>query len=375
MPPTSNGVATLRGVTLTIRQARPEDARAIATVHVASWRSTYQGLVAADFLAKLSIEDRELMWTRTVADPRHGKTTFLLVAEDGGSIVGFAAGGPERSGDPAHAAELYAIYVLEPAQRSGAGRRLTAELARRLVKAGLTSLLVWVLERNPARRFYERLGGTEVGRKVARIGEESHEEIAYGWRDARALSRPVLRTERLLLRPWRSEDREAFTTMMADPRMTDFLPKRNRKECDAWVDRMCAHFDEHGFGFWVVEVAGGASFAGCVGLLHVGFEAHFTPCVEIGWRLAPEVWGRGHATEAALASLRYGFETLGVDEIVAFTVPANARSIRVMPSLSMTRRPEDDFDHPNLPPEHALRRHVLYRLSGHGAPAGASQVG
>jgi ribosomal-protein-alanine N-acetyltransferase len=355
-------------VPLTVRPARPEDTPAIARVHVESWRSTYRGLIAADHLAKLSLEDREKMWTRTLADPRHGKTSFVLVAEDPpGSIVGFAAGGPERTGDPRHAGELYAIYVLESAQRSGAGRSLTAELARRLVKAGIPSLLVWVLERNPSRRFYERLGGTEVGRKVARIGDEDHEEIAYGWSDARVLSSPVLRTERLRLRPWRKEDREAFVVMMEDPRMTEFLPRRDRKGYDAWVDRMQAHFLEHGFGFWAVEVAGGAPFVGCVGLLHVGFTAHFTPCIEVGWRLAPDAWGRGYATEAALASLRYGFETLGEGEIVAFTIPANARSIRVMERLGMARRPEDDFDHPNLPPGDRLRRHVLYRL-----PRGAS---
>jgi ribosomal-protein-alanine N-acetyltransferase len=128
-----------------------------------------------------------------------------------------------------------------------------------------------------------------------------------------------------------------------------------------WAARKRAHWHEYGFGEWVVEIPGEASFIGAVGLEHVGYDAHFTPAVEVAWRLARPYWGRGYATESARAALDYGFEQLGLDEIVALTVPANWRSRQVMERLRMTRAPEDDFDHPNLP-DGPLKRHVLYRL-------------
>jgi len=103
------------------------------------------------------------------------------------------------------------------------------------------------------------------------------------------------------------------------------------------------------------------SFIGVVGLETVSYQAHFTPAVEVAWRLARAYWGKGYATEAAQAALDYGFEQLGLDEIVALTVPANWRSRRVMERLGMTRVPKDDFDHPKLP-DGPLKRHVLYRL-------------
>ena len=113
---------------------------------------------------------------------------------------------------------------------------------------------------------------------------------------------------------------------------------------------------------WAVEIPGVTPFAGFLGLGRPRFEAAFTPCVEVGWRLAAEHWGRGYATEGARAALAYGFGTLGLDEIVSFTVPGNRRSIRVMEKLGMTRDPADDFDHPVLPEGHRFRRHVLFRI-------------
>jgi RimJ/RimL family protein N-acetyltransferase len=112
-----------------------------------------------------------------------------------------------------------------------------------------------------------------------------------------------------------------------------------------------------------VEVRGGAAFAGFVGLSVPRFEAHFAPCVEIGWRLAAQHWGHGYATEGARAALAFGFGTLGLEEIVAFTAPRNVRSRRVMEKIGMTYDPADDFDHPLLPEGHPLRRHVLYRIA------------
>jgi ribosomal-protein-alanine N-acetyltransferase len=175
---------------------------------------------------------------------------------------------------------------------------------------------------------------------------------------------PELRTERLLLRRWRDSDRAAFAALNADPRVMEHMPRLlARAESDALAERIQAHFAEHGFGLWAVEVPEVAAFAGFVGLSVPAFEAHFTPCVEIGWRLAAEHQGRGYAGEAARAALAFGFDRLGLREIVAFTVPANTRSWRLMEKLGMRRDPADDFDHPLLPEGHPLRRHVLYRLA------------
>src|SRR5215468_11052387 len=169
-----------------------------------------------------------------------------------------------------------------------------------------------------------------------------------------------LRTERLILRRWRPADRQPFAALNADARVMEYFSAvLNREESDALAKQIDEHFELHGFGLWAVEVPGVAPFAGFVGLSVPRFEAHFTPCVEIGWRLAREHWGRGYATEGAVAALAFGFRDLGLTEIVSFTAPANQPSRRVMSRLGMTRDPRDDFDHPALPAGHALRRHVL----------------
>jgi RimJ/RimL family protein N-acetyltransferase len=172
-----------------------------------------------------------------------------------------------------------------------------------------------------------------------------------------------LRTDRLLLRHWRESDLVPFAALNSDPAVMEFMAKPlDRAESDAMVARVRGHFARHGFGFWAVEAPGVAEFVGLVGLAIPAFEAHFTPCVEIGWRLAREHWGRGYATEAARAAIRSGFEQLGLEEIVSFTVPTNSRSRAVMERVGMTRSPADDFDHPKLPEGHRLQRHVLYRI-------------
>jgi RimJ/RimL family protein N-acetyltransferase len=172
-----------------------------------------------------------------------------------------------------------------------------------------------------------------------------------------------LTTERLRLRPWRPEDLPHFTALNADPRVMVYFPRvLSAEESSRQAAAVTEHFQKHGFGFWAVEVIGVAEFVGFVGLSIPTFEAHFTPCVEIGWRLAFDHWKHGYATEAARAALDCGFRRLGLEEIVAFTVPANRRSIAVMQRLGMRRSPAEDFDHPRLPAGHALRRHVLYRL-------------
>lgn len=172
-----------------------------------------------------------------------------------------------------------------------------------------------------------------------------------------------LRTNRLWLRRWRPSDLEAFAALNADPRVMQFFPSvLSREESDALAARFQLHFDRHEFGLWAVEVPGVAAFAGFIGLSVPSFTTHFTPCVEIGWRLAADHWGHGYATEGARAVLTLGFETLGLPEIVSFTTVDNHRSRRVMERIGMTRNPADDFDHPRLPDGHPLRRHVLYRL-------------
>jgi ribosomal-protein-alanine N-acetyltransferase len=128
------------------------------------------------------------------------------------------------------------------------------------------------------------------------------------------------------------------------------------------VDGISKHFGAHGFGLWAIEVPDVAPFVGFAGLTWARFSAHFTPCVEVGWRLAFEHWGHGYATEAARLALDHGFGTLALPEVVSFTSATNHRSRAVMERLGMRRDPKDDFDYPSFPEGHPLRRHVLYRL-------------
>lgn len=173
----------------------------------------------------------------------------------------------------------------------------------------------------------------------------------------------MLRTERLILRPWREADLAPFAALNADPRVREHFPScLTQAESDASAVRIRANFEAHGYGLWAAEVAGGAPFIGFIGLAEPGFVAHFTPCVEIGWRLAHAHWGRGYATEGARAALEFGFQTVGLAEVVSMTTPANTRSRHVMEKLGMHRDPAEDFDHPNLAPGSPARRHVLYRL-------------
>ena len=174
----------------------------------------------------------------------------------------------------------------------------------------------------------------------------------------------TIETERLLLRPWRDSDLAPFAALNADPEVMEFLPNvLTRQESDAFAARIRAHFAARGYGLWAVEVVGGASFVGFVGLSHPTFDAPFMPCVEIGWRLARKYWGNGYATEAALGALAFGFCELGLHEVVSFTVAANVKSRRVMERIGMVRDPMDDFEHPSLLEGDPLRRHVLYRRS------------
>jgi RimJ/RimL family protein N-acetyltransferase len=182
---------------------------------------------------------------------------------------------------------------------------------------------------------------------------------------------PVLETARLVLRGWRDADLAPFAGLNADPSVMRHFPALLSEEESATASgRIRALFREQGFGLWAVEVKGEAPFAGFVGLHRPGFQAHFTPCVEIGWRLAERFWNRGLATEAARAALAFGFGTLGFDEIVAMAVVGNRPSRRVMDKIGMTHDASDDFDHPLIAEGHPLRRHVLYRVRRPVADAG-----
>ena len=174
---------------------------------------------------------------------------------------------------------------------------------------------------------------------------------------------PELRTERLLLRAWRPEDRAPFATLNADPAVVEFLPGAlGRDASDALAARCEEHWAREGFGLWAVEVPEVTPFIGFVGLSRATFDASFTPAVEVGWRLARAAWGHGYATEGGRAALAFGFEDRGLDEIVSFTTRRNARSRRVMERLGMWHDPADDFEHPGLAEDSPIRPHVLYRL-------------
>ncbi len=177
-----------------------------------------------------------------------------------------------------------------------------------------------------------------------------------------------LSTRRLRLRTWRDGDLEPFATMNADPVvMAHFVAPMTGEQSDELVrERIRRHLDEHGYGLWAVEVIGGDPFIGFVGLTWQTFPAHFTPALEVGWRLRRSAWGHGFATEAGRAAVDFAFDTAGVDEVVSMTSPENCRSIAVMRRLGMTHDPADDFEHPRVPEGHRLRRHVLYRITPQG---------
>ena len=168
-----------------------------------------------------------------------------------------------------------------------------------------------------------------------------------------------LRTERLVLRRWRESDLEPWAAMNADPEVREHLGEvMTREQSDASVAAFEAEFDQRGFGWWAVEVAATGEFIGFAGLDPVDEEMPFTG-VEIGWRLARSSWGHGYATEAARATLTFGFDTLKLPEILAITTATNVRSQAVMRRLGMTLT--DKFDDPTAP-EGPLRPSVVYRI-------------
>ena len=172
-----------------------------------------------------------------------------------------------------------------------------------------------------------------------------------------------LRTERLLLRQWRDEDRAPFAELNADPAVMEHFPSTlSRAESDAFVDRMRDRLEENGWGLWALERLDTGEFIGFTGLVFFADVLPFAPATEVGWRLRREQWGHGFATEAGRAALEYAFDVLDLDEVVSMTAATNLASQRVMQRLGMTHDPADDFDHPRAPVGHRTRPHVLYRI-------------
>ena len=172
----------------------------------------------------------------------------------------------------------------------------------------------------------------------------------------------TLTGERVILRGWEARDADAFAAMNADTRVMEFfVAPLSREESNALLARMRASIENDGWGWWCVDIGG--ECAGFTGLSAPPYQTPFTPCIEVGWRFRPQYWGYGYATEAARLALAYGFNALQLKEIVSFTAACNRRSRRVMERIGMRRDIGGDFEHPRVPEGHALRRHVLYRIT------------
>lgn len=257
-------------------------------------------------------------------------------------------------------AEPQLLYALK---RSRAGRGLATEAAATMIRFArgrrlFSNVSAAVDAPNVASiRVLTKLGFHPTGTADGQFGHTA----LFGLPKDRPAA--VLHSKRLTLRPWKDSDREPFASMNADAEVMRLISEPlSRTESDALAARIERHFSEHGYGLWAVEERGGAPFVGFVGLSKPNFTAHFTPCVEVGWRIARPFWGRGFATEGAAAAIDAAFSETGIDTLVSFTVPTNTRSRRVMEKLGMTHDPADNFDHPSLPLGHPLRAHVLYRL-------------
>ncbi len=172
----------------------------------------------------------------------------------------------------------------------------------------------------------------------------------------------IIETERLILRTWRESDLLPFSVLNEDPKVMEFFPKTlSPDESVLLYNRINTSFDQNGFGLFAVEQKQTQQFVGFIGFSQPTFTSYFTPCIEIGWRLDRHFWNRGFATEGAKACLKYGFSTLGFKDIYSWTAKINAKSINVMKKIGLTY--EGEFEHPNIPLEHQLRAHVLYRIS------------
>ncbi len=174
----------------------------------------------------------------------------------------------------------------------------------------------------------------------------------------------IVETARLILRTWEEADFESMAAIDQDPKVCEFLPELGTFEATAAsISQIKNHYAQHGFSKYAVELKSNHELIGFVGLSFTPFDAPFTPCVEIGWRLASRYWSQGYATEAAKAVLHYAFTTLALDEIVSFAVTTNFASRRVMEKIGLRYCADEEFEHPKLEKNHPLSKHVLYRQS------------
>ena len=173
----------------------------------------------------------------------------------------------------------------------------------------------------------------------------------------------AVETDRLILRTWRQEDAEVFAKINQNEKVIKYLAgPMSVKDCENFIIKANAHFEKNGFGLWAATIKETGELIGFVGLSIPDFESDFTPCVEIGWRLASNHWGKGYATQAAKEVLKIGFEKFNLKEIVSFTTLENSRSMAVMERIGMKRDVNGDFNHPKLNPDHPIVKHALYRI-------------
>jgi len=312
------------------------------------------------------------MWEAT-----HATHPWLIASDDSG-VIGFAKAAPHRSrGAYAWTAEV-SVYIRADRHRRGIARALYRRLLPMLRAQGFVTLLAGIVaEHGASERLHAAFGFQpcgvfhRAGWKLGRWHDVGYWELQLQPAGvAPTPTKPVaevwpaeLRTERLHLRRWRDADLAPFAALNADAEvMAHFPAPLSTVDSDALAGRIRSALAERGYGPWAVEIPGVTAFAGFIGLASPAYDTPFTPCVEVGWRLARAYWGRGYATEGARAALAFAFDQLGLDEVVSFTVPGNLPSRRVMEKLGMTRRPDEDFDHPRVPDGHPLKRHVLYRL-------------
>ncbi len=173
----------------------------------------------------------------------------------------------------------------------------------------------------------------------------------------------IIETERLILRTWKKEDGTPYFQINQDPKVIEFLRgPLTMEQVNDFIPAVNIHQDKRGYTLWAACLKETSELMGFIGLNYTDWESHFTPAVEVGWRLGSQYWGNGYATEGAKASLEYGFKKCGLKKIVSFTVPANVRSLRVMEKIGLKRDVNGDFAHPKLAVDHPLSQHILYRL-------------
>jgi RimJ/RimL family protein N-acetyltransferase len=263
---------------------------------------------------------------------------------------------------PAHVFGHIGYAIVPWKRRLGHATRAMALMRDRVHAEGMTYAAITTEPDNIAsQKVITSNGGFLLGKFVRPPSQGGHDALIYRWYTGRP--RPMeITTERLRLRQWRDGDRGPFAAMNADPRVMEHFPKLlTREESDAVVTRVQNLITLRGWGFWAAERRADGRFIGFIGVTPVRDELPIAPAVEIGWRLTPDAWGQGYATEGARASLQFAFETLGLSEVVAYTAPRNENSMAVMRRLGMTE--SEPFDLPSLEKGHRLQPHRVFRLA------------